>query len=122
MVPEVNAGPVQRGIPVPPLDADLQRGWGVQRGSSWNVRWALPYEHKSPSVRGHRPGRVWGTLGIQICIGLEPSAGGAAPGGGREAELHLPLDHVIHRDPKSRRVWCRDGISLPAAEEEGGET
>ena len=35
--------------------------------------------------------------------------------------MHPPLDHVIHRDPKSRRVRSRDGISLPAGEGEGGD-
>ena len=46
---------------------------------------------------------------------------GACCPGGWEAELQLPLDHVVHRDPKSRRVRGRDGISLPVGEGEGGD-
>ena len=79
---------------------------------AWDVRWALAYQHQSPSVRGHRPGRGWGRAGIRICHGLETPAGAGAPSAGREAELHLPLDHVTHRDPKSRRV--RGGMATPS--------
>ena len=75
----------------------------------------------SPCIRGHRPGRGRGRPGIYICHGLDPPPGARVALGGWEAELHLPLDHVVHRDPKSRRVGGRDGISLPVGEGEEGD-
>ena len=113
MVPEVHTGRVNRGVPVSPLDADLDRGgggghWGTPR----DMHQALAHHHQSPGIRGHCPGRGRGRPGIRVCHGLEPPSGARVALGGWEAELHLPLDHVVHRDPKSRRVRGRDGISL----------
>ena len=82
---------------------------------------ALAHQHQGPGLRGKCPGRGRGRLGIRICHGLEPPPGARVVLGGWEAELHLPLDHVVYRDPKSRRLRGRDGISLPAGEGEGGD-
>ena len=82
---------------------------------------ALAHQHQGPGIRGDCPRRGRGTPDMRICIGLEPPPGARAALGGGEAELHPPLDHVIHRDLKSRRVRGRDGISLPAGEGEGGD-
>ena len=96
-------------------------GGGGGRRAPGDMYRALAYQHQGPGIRGDRPGRGWGRPGIRICHGLEPPPRGRAALGGGEAELHPPLDHVIHRDPKSRRVRSRDGISLPAGEGEGGD-
>ena len=123
MIPEVHARRVDRGVPVPTLDANLDRGGGGRgrRGAPWDMHRALSRQHQGPGIRGDRPRQGRGRPGIRIRHGLESPPGARAALGGGEAELHLPLDHVIHRDPKSRRVRGRDGIPLPAGEGEGGD-
>ena len=122
MIPEVHACRVDRGVPVPTIDADLEwGGGGGRRGAPWDMYRALAHQHQGPGIRGGCPGRRRGRPGIRICHGLEPPPGARAALEGGEAELHPPLDHVVDRDPKSRRVRGRDGISLPAGEGEGGD-
>ena len=121
VVPEVHTRRVDWGVPVPALDADLDRGGSGGRRAPGDMYRALAHQHQGSGVRGDRPGRGWGRPGIRICHGLEPPPWARAALGGGEAELHPPLDHVINRDPKSRRVRGRDGISLPAGEGEGGD-
>ena len=123
MVPNVQACRVDRGVPVSPLDADVDRGGGGGGGASGAPRGTSTWHwHTSTRARvsGEPPGAGAGP-GMNICHGLEPPSTARAALGGGEAELNPSPDNVIYRDPKSRRVRGRDGFSLPAREGEGGD-
>ena len=59
MIPEVHARRVDRGVPVPALDADLDRGGGGggRRRAPGDMYRALAYQYQGPGIRGDRPGR-----------------------------------------------------------------
>ena len=98
VVLHVEPGRIHRLIPVTPLDADLQRGGGGLEGCQCAAQEAN--QALGLAVWRHRPEQGWGRQAIRIRLSLEPPPWAGTPVRGREPELYLPLDHVVHRDPQ----------------------